>query len=362
MSYEIVGITVLWIFLFGYLIVASIDFGAGFFSYYGTITGKKHIIHQIIERYLSPVWEVTNVFLVFFFVGIVGFFPDTAYYYGTALLIPGSISIILLAVRGSYYAFSTYGSKENKFYMFLYGATGLLIPASLSIVLTISEGGFIEVNGNSITVLYQELLWNPYSWTVVFLAIVSVLFISASFLTYYAAKAKDMKALKVLRNYALSWSFPTIIISLLAFLVLSEHNPEHFQNMLSIAWVFVLSFVSFLGAVYLIWRQKHYGWAFSLIMLQYAFAFFGYGYSHLPYLLYPYLTIYDGFTNPAMATALIIAFIAGLLLLIPSLYLLMRLFLYDKQYIEGVSDGQRKADVKQLSSLEDNTWIKGTKE
>jgi cytochrome d ubiquinol oxidase subunit II len=44
---------------------------------------------------LSPVWGVTNVFLVFF-VGIVGFFPDTAYYYGTAMLIPGSIALILL--------------------------------------------------------------------------------------------------------------------------------------------------------------------------------------------------------------------------------------------------------------------------
>ena len=40
----------------------------------------------MIQRYLSPVWEVTNVFLVFFFVGIVGFFPKTAYYYGTTLL------------------------------------------------------------------------------------------------------------------------------------------------------------------------------------------------------------------------------------------------------------------------------------
>jgi len=85
MSYELIGITVLWIFLFGYLIVASIDFGAGFFSYYSTITGKRNNIHTIIKRYLSPVWEVTNVFLIFFMVGIVGFFPDTAYYYDAGL-------------------------------------------------------------------------------------------------------------------------------------------------------------------------------------------------------------------------------------------------------------------------------------
>ena len=32
MSYELIGISVLWLFLYGYLIVASIDFGAGFFA------------------------------------------------------------------------------------------------------------------------------------------------------------------------------------------------------------------------------------------------------------------------------------------------------------------------------------------
>lgn len=75
MSIEVIGITVLWVFLYGYLIVASIDFGAGFFSYYTMITGRKNMVHGIIERYLSPVWEVTNVFLIFFMIGMVGFFP-----------------------------------------------------------------------------------------------------------------------------------------------------------------------------------------------------------------------------------------------------------------------------------------------
>lgn len=101
MSLEILGIFVLWIFLFGYVIVASIDFGAGFFNAYSLLTGKNNILSKIIKRYLSPVWEITNVFLVFFFVGIVGFFPQTAYYYGTILLVPVSIALILLAIRGA---------------------------------------------------------------------------------------------------------------------------------------------------------------------------------------------------------------------------------------------------------------------
>ncbi|MFE7062718.1 cytochrome d ubiquinol oxidase subunit II [Sutcliffiella sp. NPDC057660] len=335
MSYEVVGITVLWTFLYGYLIVASIDFGAGFFSYYSTVTKKDHLIDKVIVRYLSPVWEVTNVFLVFFFIGIVGFFPSTAYYYGTTLLIPGSIAIILLAIRGSYYAFHHYGAKGSKFYQLLYGATGLLIPAALSVVLTISEGGFISLAGDVVTLDYGALFSSFYSWTVVILALVSVLYISAYFLAYYARTAKDEKAFEVLRKYALNWSLPTILASVLVFFALSDHNPSHFERMLNLSWMFSLSFLFFLGAVYLMWKKQRLGLSFIFVMLQFATAFFGYGASHMPYLLYPYLTIYDGFTNESMAIALITAFIGGLCLLIPSLYLLMRLFLFDNQYVQG---------------------------
>ncbi|MFC4738293.1 cytochrome d ubiquinol oxidase subunit II [Bacillus daqingensis] len=335
MSYEVIGITVLWLFLYGYLIVASVDFGAGFFSYYSKRTKKDHMIHPIIQRYLSPVWEVTNVFLVFFFIGIVGFFPETAYYYGTALLVPGSIAIILLAIRGSYYAFATYGAKESNFYNFLYGATGLLIPASLTTVLTISEGGYITVENGNVELLYGELFGSLYSWGVVILAIVSVLFISASFLSYYAARAKDETALKLLRTYALTWAFPSIGMGIIVFFLLGGRNPEHFAGMLDLWWMFAISAAAFTTAFVLILKKRNYGIAFIMVMIQYFAAFFAYGASHLPYLLYPYLTIYDGFTNEAMATALIIAFIAGLLLLVPSLYLLMRLFLFDADYVEG---------------------------
>ncbi|AEH49123.1 cytochrome d ubiquinol oxidase subunit II [Parageobacillus thermoglucosidasius] len=335
MTLEIIGISVLWLFLFGYVIVASIDFGAGFFSAYSDFAKKKHILHKIIQRYLSPVWEVTNVFLVFFFVGIVGFFPKTAYYYGTILLVPASIAIVLLAIRGSYYAFHTYGKTERNWYLLAYGLTGLFIPASLSIVLTISEGGFVEKSGETLTLLYKELFVSPLTWSIVLLSITSVLYISATFLTYYANEAGDMKARELLRKYALSWSGPTILSALLIIYQLRHHNPEHYNNMFNVAWMFVVSFVFFVITIYLLWKKKRYGWAFVSLVLQYAFAFYAYGISHYPYLLYPYLTIYDGFTNKTMAIALILAFIAGFLLLVPSLYLLLKLFLFNKKYVKG---------------------------
>jgi cytochrome bd ubiquinol oxidase subunit II len=335
LTLELLGISVLWLFLFGYVMVASIDFGAGFFNAYGTFRGKEHILTTVIQRYLSPVWEVTNVFLVFFFVGIVGFFPKTAYYYGTILLVPASIGLILLAIRGSYYAFATYGGLKDKRYTYLYGLSGLLIPASLSIVLTISEGRFVTIDKSGPILDYWILFKSPLTWSVVVLSLTSVLYISAVFLTWYANHAKDEPATKLLRKYALLWAGPAIVTAAGIIVELRSHNPEHFNRLMDLWWMFALSFLLFLGTVYLVWKKRAYGVAFGLLTGQFFIAFFAYGISHYPYLLYPYLSIYDSFTNEAMAIALIIVFIAGLGLLLPSLYLLLRLFLFNKEYVQG---------------------------
>jgi len=335
MNLEIIGLSVLWLFLFGYVIVGSIDYGAGFFNAYSIITGKQHILSKIIQRYLSPVWEVTNVFFVFFFVGIVGFFPQSAFYFGTVLLVPGSIAIILLAIRGSYYAFESYGTKGHKGYAFMYGATGLLLPASLSIALTISEGGFVSLIDGNPVLNYGALFRSPLTWAIVVLSIVAVLYISAVFLTWYANETADEKATELMRKYALIWSLPLIIAASGIIVELNFHNEAHFSRMVDLWWMFVLSLIMWIGTVWLIWKRKNYGIAFGLLVGQFALAFFAYGISHYPYLLYPYLNIYDGFTNRAMAISLIVAFILGFALLLPSLYLLLKLFLFDKNYVQG---------------------------
>ena len=335
MTLEILGVAVLWIFLFGYVMIASIDFGAGFFNAYGAFRGKEHILSRIIERYLNPVWEVTNVFLVFFFVGIIGFFPKTAYYYGTTLLVPVSIGLILLAIRGSYYAFTIYGGLKRKIFTYLYGLTGLFIPASLSIVLTISEGGFIRMEETSPVLDYWILFTTPLTWSIVVLSLAAVLYISGVFLTWYADRANDQPALDLLRKYALIWAFPLLITAIGIIVELQNHNPEHYNRLVNLWWMFGLSLIFFIGTVYLIWKKRSYKIAFWLLVGQFFLAFFAYGISHYPYLLYPYLSIYDSFTNRAMAISLVIVFILGLAVLIPSVYLLLKLFLFNSKYIQG---------------------------
>lgn len=337
MNYEVIGITVLWIFLFGYIIVASIDFGAGFFSLHAKLFGQSHEINGLIQRYLNPVWEVTNVFFVFFFVGIVGFFPDTAYYYGTVLLIPGSIALILLSIRGAFYAFENYGQDSKLSWLMLYAVSGLLIPASLSTALTISEGGYItESASGNVDLNWTELLLSPFGWAVVLLAIVSVLYISSGFLTFYAHRAKDKSAYQLMRKWFLMWGAPMIMMSLFVFLSLRIQNEAHFMSaVFDYGWLFIISFIAFVIAGMLTLLKKAHGIAFIFVIIQMGTAFFGYGLSKLPYILYPYVHIDDAVTNDNMALVLTIAFIGGLLLLLPSLFFIFKLFVFDKEYVRG---------------------------
>lgn len=337
MVYEVIGITVLWIFLFGYIIVASIDFGAGFFSLHAKLFGQSHEINDLIQRYLNPVWEVTNVFFVFFFVGIVGFFPDTAYYYGTVILIPGSIALILLSIRGAFYAFENYGQDSKLSWLMLYAVSGLLIPASLSTALTISEGGYIiESSSGNVDLNWTELLLSPFGWAVVLLAIVSVLYISSGFLTFYAHRAKDTSAYQLMRKWFLMWGAPMIMMSLFVFLSLRIQNEAHFMSaVFDYGWLFIISFIAFAIAGVLTLLKKAHGIAFIFVIIQMGTAFFGYGLSKLPYILYPYVHIDDAVTNDSMALVLTIAFIGGLLLLLPSLFFILKLFVFDKDYVRG---------------------------
>ncbi|MCU5745635.1 cytochrome d ubiquinol oxidase subunit II [Staphylococcus sp. SQ8-PEA] len=336
MDYAQIGILVLWIFLFCYIIVASIDFGAGFFTLHAKITHQDKRVNHLIARYLNPVWEVTNVFFVFFFVGLVGFFPDTAKYMGTVLLLPASISLILLSIRGSFYAFENYGPDTKLQWLAMYALAGLFIPASLATALTISEGGYITKHGDHLDLKWAELFLSPFSWSVVFLAIITVLYISSGFLTFYASRAEDWRAYKLVRYWFIFWGPPMIAMSLFVFLTLRIQNRAHFLTAVQDYWyMFVISFICFIVALILTLARKAHGVAFIMVILQMFFAFFGYGISKLPYLLYPYVTIDHGAANGAMALALIIAFIAGLVLLIPSLLLLMRLFVFDKDYVKG---------------------------
>ncbi|WKB34962.1 cytochrome d ubiquinol oxidase subunit II [Terrilactibacillus sp. S3-3] len=98
--FESLAVIGLWILTYCYLILASVDFGASFYLFYDQMIQGKADLALLINDYLSPVSEITNVCFVFFFATVLGFFPEMSYYYGTSLVVPGVIAVLLIVIKG----------------------------------------------------------------------------------------------------------------------------------------------------------------------------------------------------------------------------------------------------------------------
>ncbi len=123
--------------------MATMDFGAGFWSMI-YINREKTNATNIANRYLSPTWGVTNTFIVSIVVAIYSFLLGAGYTLGTVLLIPGSLILILLALRSAFMVFSHIADDYKLILTYISGISGILIPGLLISVLPVSHGTFVD--------------------------------------------------------------------------------------------------------------------------------------------------------------------------------------------------------------------------
>ncbi|WP_017729025.1 cytochrome d ubiquinol oxidase subunit II [Halalkalibacterium ligniniphilum] len=338
MNEAYVAILIIWVFLFIYSIAGSIDFGAGFWAmYYRNRTDTK--ASQIANRYLSPSWEVTNVFLVLLVVSLVGFFPGAAFYLGTLMVVPVSLVLLLLTIRSAFMVYSYSVQKYSNTLTIISGITGLLIPALLISILPAAIGGFIETTGERHYILVNQLFLSPTFYTHLGFGISTELFLSSLLLSDYARESNAEKTYLLYRRNAIILGPITLAFAVAAIFTLIPEALWMVENMANEWLLFSLSLLAFaIGYSALWWPSKKVEIgqpraAILFIVLQFGFASFAYGSSHMPYLLYPNLTIQEAFTNETMFRSLLIGYGFGMAILIPAFIWFWRLFMKDKRYL-----------------------------
>ncbi|MDE5415283.1 cytochrome d ubiquinol oxidase subunit II [Alkalihalobacterium chitinilyticum] len=340
MNEAYIAIVIIWVFLFVYSIGGSIDFGAGFWAmyYYGRKDTKAS---SIANRYLSPSWEVTNVFLVLLVVALVGFFPGAAFSLGTIMIVPVSFVLLLLTIRSAFMVYSYTVQKYTKMLTVISGITGLLIPALMVSMLPIAIGGFIETVGTRQYILYNELLTSPTLYAHLGFGLSTELFLSSLLLSDYAREANSESTYHVYRRNAIILGPITLCFAVAATLTLIPEAQWMVENMAREWELFALSLIAFaVGYSALWWPSKKVDIgqprvAVLAIVTQFGLASFAYGMAHMPYILYPDLTIFDAFTNETMFYSLLIGYGIGLAILVPAFYFFWRLFMKDKRYLQA---------------------------
>jgi cytochrome d ubiquinol oxidase subunit II len=329
------AILVVWVFVFIYSMAGSVDLGASFWAM--VYAERKPQAGLIANRFLSPTWEITNTILVFLVVAMVGFFPGAAFRLGGLLLVPLSIILLLLTLRSAFMVFSYAVEESQKWLRFVSGLTGLFVPVLLIGALPVTEGGFTAGD----RLVYDRWLTNPSVYLYMLFGLASELFLSALFLADYARESGDEEAVRIYRQHAL-WTGPVAVLAAMFALRLLEPSAHW---LLAHLWDqrewFVVSIIFFLIGYAALWWPGPAGTrgrprlAMLMVILQYGVATFGYGLAHLPYMVYPDLTVDKAFTNIETFYTLLRVFTFGLAILLPGFVIFWRLFMKDKRYLRS---------------------------
>jgi cytochrome d ubiquinol oxidase subunit II len=341
MTNELIAITVLWGFIFIYAVMATMDFGAGFWSMV-YMNREKTKATNIANRYLSPTWEVTNVFIVAIVVALFSFFPGATFILGTVLLIPGSIILLLLAIRSAFLVFAHIAKEYKKVLTYISGISGIIIPALLISVLPITHGGFIEIVDGVARLRMDKLFTSPHEYAFIGFAISSTLFLSSLLLADYSNAANELEAYQIYRRDALILGPISLLMALFIMLTMKNEAAWLYEGMMnylpwvigSIAMFFVAGIALFLPSLKHTTVKGRPRLAVVAIVIQYFLASYAYGKAHLPYMIYPHVTIQSGFTHPNTFRALFISYIVGFVILFPGFIYFWRLFMKDKRYLQ----------------------------
>lgn len=340
MNEQSIAILILWALIFAYSILGSIDFGAGFWSM--VYANHRTLASKVASRYLSPTWELTNTVLVFVVVAFIGLFPKAAFTLATVMFVPVTLILVLIAVRSSFMVFSYSLPRYENTMRIISGITGLLIPALLITVLPVTEGTFVDFSGPTEKLLYGKLLSNPTVYLYILFGLTSELFLSSLFLADFSREQASEDAYRVYRRAAILLGPTTLLTAILALVANQSGSSWLLTNLAQeIPW-FAASLVFFvIGYSSLWWSNRNhptFGYpriAILATIVQYLLASFAYGKAHLPYIVYPNVTVYTSFTTKETFYTLLVLYAVGIAILLPGFIFFWNLFLKDRAFLKG---------------------------
>ncbi|MCF8566103.1 cytochrome d ubiquinol oxidase subunit II [Alicyclobacillus tolerans] len=373
------GASVIWLFVLIYAVLGSIDFGSSFWRWQFNRSGDWRA-EGIASTYVSPTWELINSFLVLIPVTLVGLFPGAVFVYGSVLLIPSLLLLVLIALRGAYLQFAYASPKKRSRTVRVAGITGLLLPGVFMSVLALSQGGYVKAlpggsgipassTGGAGTAAQTphgvfsldviHFFTSPVVYLFIAFGISLSLYLSALFLARYAYLGGDLAAYESFRRKAI-WMGPISLFTGVLSLVAPTPESAYMWHRLLGLWPIALFSAAAFTAGYLsLWggqrrlsqgnprdphmdaskhrdnRRKGTGrpqWALVFTLLQVIAAHWMYGAAHAGYWLYPYADFTGTASNPTMFHATLVVLGLGTLVLIPGFLWFRRLFINNAEY------------------------------
>ena len=300
-----------------YAVLGGADFGGGVWDLLAS-GPRKAAQRRTIERAIAPVWEANHVWLIVAVVVLFTAFPPAFAALSTALHVPIVILLVGIVLRGAAFVFRQYappGDAAAAGWGRVFAVSSTLAPVLLGVILGTISSGELGLDERAVPRGGWFGPWlQPFPWAVGAFALALFAFLAA---VYLVVEAEGDPALRDdFRRRALAAAAVVVVTGALA-AVLGERRPP-----LAIALAAALALA--LAVLLLVRRRSR--WARLAAAAVVALVVVGWGLAQRPYLIAPDVTIAGAAAPAGTLRALLGALVAGTVILVPSLYAMLRVF------------------------------------
>ena len=312
-----------------YAVTAGADYGAGVWDLLARKPSRPDV-RKHIEHALGPIWEANHVWLIFIVVTMFTVFPKAFSVIVTALHIPLTLALIGMVVRGAAFVFRAYGmdtQAHRRGWGIAFGAASVGTPIALGMCLAGLSSGAINVENGVVVSGFLAGWWSVFGVVTGVFALCLFLFLSAVYLCWDAGDdEREVRAW--FRQRALVMQGVGFVAAAAVAVAAALQAPLLFAQLWSASWALPAQGLVFLlaVAVTMCLVTHRYRLARLLAPLQVAVIVAGFGLALDGHLVVPDIGIDDAGARDVVMEPLLPVLVAGMLLVLPSLWLLFRLF------------------------------------
>jgi cytochrome d ubiquinol oxidase subunit II len=310
-----------------YALMGGADFGGGVWDLLAS-GPRRDAQRALIEKAIGPIWEANHVWLILVVVLLFAAFPPAFSAISIALHVPLTLFLVGVVFRGSAFtfrAFDTRGDRVQKRWGLLFSLASVIAPVLLGMMVGALASGSIRTSHGIVESGFFA------SWLALFPLLVGLFALGLfAFLAavYLANEAETPDLADDFRRRALIAGVAVGALALATFLASFSGAPLVRAGLTNRPWTWPLhagTAAAALTALGALW-QRRYALARAAAIAQVAMILLGWAASQYPYFVVPDVTLANAAANPRTHRLVLGALAAGSVLLLPSLYVLFRIF------------------------------------
>jgi cytochrome d ubiquinol oxidase subunit II len=328
--------------LITYAVLGGADFGGGIWDLFAT-GPRRDAQRNAIAHAMGPVWEANHVWLIFVIVIIFSAFPRAYAALSIALFVPFHLVLLGIILRGAAFVFRAYSPESERGagagpgarrWGVVFGTASVITPVLLGTCLGAISSGDIAVTATGpagfagIAPAAGDFALPP-AWLAPVSLLIGALALSlcAYLAAVFLANETESDLREDFRTRALLAGTAVVVLSTAALPLVYTQAPHLWQGLVGgpATPVFVAGVLAALGSGWWL-RARSYRLARISSVVQVACLLAGWAIAQSPYIIYPGLTLTDAAAPRSTLLFILWSTPAGMALLLPSLWLLFRVF------------------------------------